>query len=236
MVLRLITGSGLGVIYVVPGEAITTFINFHSVRLYFHTFLTLFANHSRAVPPLWKVICLLGLLIFLVFIQPPYWLIYYSWRPNRPRKTWSLRRTINIQILRKATQLPLKFVWVPKLGEEDIVGMVAEHAARAGTKPIAIPAYWILREGIKWSLEYEKGREDEQMMLYFHSGAFIVRSFPPSYPAFVPTLVSDEDCPNSVLSQRDTRTLCISPECCRSTTCSALGLLLNGGTRSRLRS
>ena len=55
-----------------------------------------------------KVIYLLGFFTVQVFIRLPYWLIYYSWRPNRPRKAWTLRRTIHIQILRKVTQLPFK--------------------------------------------------------------------------------------------------------------------------------
>ena len=34
--------------------------------------------------------------------------------------------------------LNARFVWIPDLGKEDIVGMVAEHATRAGIKSIAI--------------------------------------------------------------------------------------------------
>src|ERR1700753_1314859 len=137
-----------------------------------------------------RVISIFCYLITIPLIRLPFWLIYYSWRPNRPRKNWTLSRTINAQVLRKLTRLPFKlgvvlgqdpslevpqeelesvnarFVWVPELGEEDIVGVVAEHANRAGVKSIAIPAYWMLKEGTKWSLEYDKAGEGEKVMLY----------------------------------------------------------------------
>ena len=146
-----------------------------------------------------KTIHLLGFLVVACF-QFPCWLIYYSWRPNRPRKSWTLQRAINVRIMRNVTQLlklgvtsgrdlslevPQKeleslnarFVWVPELEKEDIVGMVAEHAARAGVKSIAIPAYWILKEGVKWSPAHDKAQKDEKVMLYLHGGAFVVRLF-----------------------------------------------------------
>ena len=185
-----------------------------------------------------KVIYLFHLFIVVVFIQLPCWLIYYSWRPNRPRKTWTLCRTIHVRILQKLTPLPFKlgvfvgrdlslevpqkelesldarFVWIPELEKEDIVGMVAEHAAGPGIMLIAIPAYWILREGTKWSPEHEKAREDEKVMLYLHGGGFAVRFFSPLYPVLVPILVSDGDSPsiasNSILRQRNAPILYIS--------------------------
>jgi acetyl esterase/lipase len=157
-----------------------------------------------------KVIYLLGFLAVIAF-QLPWWLIYYSWRPNRPRKSWTLQRTINVRVMRKITQLPLKlgaldgrdislevpqqeleslnarFVWIEELEKEDIVGVVAEHAARAGITSIAIPAYWIFKEGVKWSPAYEKAQKDEKVMLYLHGGAFIVRLSSPLHPIFVST-------------------------------------------------
>jgi len=148
-----------------------------------------------------KGIYLLGFVAFMIFIRLPYWLIYYSWRPNRPRKGWTLFRTIRVQILRNfAWQLPFKvgvlgrrnlslevpqeeleplnsrFVWIPELEKEDIVGMVEEHATRAGVRSIAIPAYWILKEGAKWSPAYDKAQKDEKVLLYTHGGAFMVCS------------------------------------------------------------
>jgi len=181
-----------------------------------------------------KIIYLLGFFLIMIFIQLPYWLTYYSWRSNRPRNSWTLYRTISIRILRKLTQLPLKlgllgkrdlslevtqeelesldsrFVWIPELEEkEDVVGTVAEHASRARIKSIPIPAYWILREGAKWSSAYDEAREDEKVMLYLHGGAFVVRFFSPSRLFFAPTLVSDGYCssvsPNGVRSQGNTQ-------------------------------
>ncbi|KAF9642927.1 alpha/beta-hydrolase [Thelephora ganbajun] len=153
-----------------------------------------------------KAAYLLGFFTVLVFIRLPYWLVYYSWRSNRPRKSWTLHRTINVQILRKVTRLPFqlgitdkrdlslevpqkkleslnaRFVWIPELEKRDLVGMVAEYAARAAVKSIAIPAYWILKEGTKWSPAYEKAQEDEKVILYFHGGGFLTGTAYPSHP------------------------------------------------------
>ena len=164
-----------------------------------------------------KVIWILGFIATILFIRLPWWFIYYSLRSNRPRKSWSLKRTVNVQLLRKITLLPMKFglvdkrnlslevpqkeleslnarfVWVPELEKEDLVGPVAERATRAHVKSIAIPAYWILKQGSKWSPEYDKAQEGEKVILYFHGGAFVVCSLSLVLRVFVPTSVSDRD-------------------------------------------
>ena len=209
-----------------------------------------------------KGIYLLGFLIVTI-IQLPCWLIYYSWRPNRPRKSWTLQRTIAVRILRKTTRIALglgvlegrdlslevpqeeleslnaRFVWIPELEKEDIVGMVAEHAARAGVESIAIPAYWILKEGTKWSPAYDKAQKDEKMMLYFHGGAFVVRVFH-FYPIFMPTLCFRWGPPIHLTQQHPSpkersNIPHLSPEYCRSTTDSVPCLPWHHGTHSRLR-
>jgi hypothetical protein len=153
-----------------------------------------------------RVLFILGYLITIPLIRLPFWLVYYSWRPNRPRKSWTLHRTINAQILRRFTKLSMKmglvdgrdpllevpqeeleplnarFVWIPELGEEYIVGVIAAHADQARVKSIAVPAYWMLKEGTKWSPEYDKAGEGEKVILYFHGGGFVVRFFPPFLP------------------------------------------------------
>ena len=210
-----------------------------------------------------KVIFLIGFLAITFFVRLPWWFIYYSWRPNRPRKSWTLRRTIQVQILRQITKLSMKFglvsgrnlslevsqeeleplnarfVWVPELGE-DLGGVVAEHAARVGAKSIAIPAYWILKEGSKWSPEHEKPLKDEKVILYFHGGAFVV-----SFCLFRPHFRTNSFFRPEPLIQLTRRRLSprdcsniprLSPGCCRSTTDSVLGLPLGPRTRSHARS
>ena len=203
-----------------------------------------------------------GLFITNVVIRLPWWFIYYSRPRNRPRKSWTLRRAIHVQILRRAAQLPMKygvvdgrdltlevpqkelepfnarFVWVPGLEEEDIVGMVAEHADRTGAKSIAIPAYWIMKEGSEWSPAHEKALKDEKTMLYFHGGAFVVSFF-----SLVPRLCTNSCLrpgPHIRLTRRQlflkdrSNTPHLSPEYCRLTTDLLLGLL-NPGTHSQVR-
>ena len=208
-----------------------------------------------------KTIYLLGFIFTSLFIRLPWWFIFYSWPPNRARNGWSLRRTMNVQILRQVTQLPMKFgvvggrdlslevpqkelesldarfVWIPELGDEDVVGTMAEHANRAGVKSIAIPAYWILKEGAEWSPAHEKALKDEKTMLYFHGGAFVVSFF-----SFVPSRTNSRFRPGAPthLTQRhpfpegQSNTPHVSPEHCRSTTDSVLESP-NPETRSQVR-
>ena len=56
------------------------------------------------------------------------------------------------------------------------MGEVAEHAAEAG---IAIPAYWILKDGVKWSPMHVRASKDEKVILYIHGGEFVVCFFSP---------------------------------------------------------
>ena len=77
--------------------------------------------------------------------------------------------------------LNARFVWIPELEKEDIVGVIAEHATRVGINSIAIPAYWILKDGVKWSPAHNKAGEDEKVILYVHGGGFVVSFFPPSH-------------------------------------------------------
>ncbi|KAF9790472.1 alpha/beta-hydrolase [Thelephora terrestris] len=152
-----------------------------------------------------KIIPLFGFLAIVLFIRLPWWFIYYSWRSNRPRRSWTLHRTIRAQLLRQIASLPTtyglsdgrdlslevpqeeleplsaRFVWIPEL-KEDLVGALGEHAASAGVKSIAIPAYWILKEGSRWSPEHEKPLKDEKVMVYFHGGAFVLGTAYPTHP------------------------------------------------------
>jgi hypothetical protein len=94
------------------------------------------------------------------------------------------KRDLSLEVSqRELESLNARFVWVPELEKEDLVGLVAEHAARAGVRSIAIPAYWIFKEGSGWRPEREGARGDEKVMLYFHGGGFVVSfsSFEP-YP------------------------------------------------------
>ena len=77
--------------------------------------------------------------------------------------------------------LNARFVWIPELEKEEIVGVVGEHATRAGIGSIAIPAYWILKDGVKWSPAHDEAGKDEKVILYVHGGAFVVRFFSPSH-------------------------------------------------------
>ena len=90
---------------------------------------------------------------------------------------------------------------------------MAEHAARAGIMSIAIPAYWILREGTRSSPEHEKGRKDE-VMLYLRGCGFAVRFFSLLHPTLLPIPISDGDRlsipPNSIVRQRNAQVLYVS--------------------------
>jgi len=89
------------------------------------------------------------------------------------------RRDLSLEVPQEELEpLNSRFVWIPELEKGDIVGIVEEYAARAGIKSIAIPAYWILKEGTKWSPAHDKAQKDEKVLLYTHGGAFMVCSPP----------------------------------------------------------
>jgi len=52
---------------------------------------------------------------------------------------------------KKQRSLSSWVVWMLELEKEDIVEMTEEYAARGRIKSGSIPAYCILKEGIKWS-------------------------------------------------------------------------------------
>ena len=95
----------------------------------------------------------------------------------------------------------------------------------------------VLKDGIKWSTEYERAQEDEKVLLYLHGGTFLVR-----FLFFVPRLHANI-CHRWGLHTRLTQqrllpreysiVLCLFPECYRSTTDSVPGLLWNPRTRSQ---
>jgi hypothetical protein len=201
-----------------------------------------------------KIIRLLAVVVTTLLIRLPWWFVYYSWPPNRPRKSWTLGRTIWVQLLRQTTNLPMKlgvvfdkrdlslevpqeklesvnarFTWIPELEKDDIVGMVGEHAARAGVKSIVIPAYWIMKEGFEWSPTHEKALKDEKTMVYIHGGAFVVSFFSPTLCLRTNPLFFRVGLPTRLTQQRPfqkdrSNTLHPSPECCRSITDSLLAL------------
>ena len=211
-----------------------------------------------------KTFYLLGFAVTTLCIRLPWWTIYYSWRPNRPRKTWSLGRTIRVQILRKITRLVMRagivsdgrdlslevpqkeleslnarFVWVPELEKEDIVGLVAECAARAAVESIAIPAYWILKEGTEWSPAHEKALKDEKTMLYLHGGGFVVSFFSfalclRTYTCFRPELPI-RPIRQQLFPKHRSNIPQLSPESCPSITDSVLDRRSRPGTHSQLR-
>ena len=121
------------------------------------------------------------------------------------------------------------------LPSRPIPGMVAEHAASVRIKSIAIPVHWILKDGAEWSPAYDKARKDE-MILCFHSGAFMVWLCSPPHPFFELTFVIDgyrhPSHPTAPVPKGCSNVPPFSPGYCRSTIDSVPGLLENGGTHS----
>jgi acetyl esterase/lipase len=139
------------------------------------------------------------------------------------------KRDLSLEVPQKELDsLNARFTWVPELEREDLVGLVAECAARVGVKSIAIPAYWILKEGFEWSSQHEKALKGEKTMVYLHGGGFVVSLFSP-VPFSHTNLCFRLGMPFRLIQQRvfqkhPSNILNLSPEYCRSTTDSALGL------------
>ena len=125
------------------------------------------------------------------------------------------RRDLSLEVPQEELgSLNSRFVWIPELEKGDTVGMVEEYASRAGVKSIAIPAYWFLKDGTKWSPACDKTRKDEKVILYLHGGAFMACFSSHLYPVIVLTFVADGDCtpvpPDCIYPQRDTQIFHVS--------------------------
>lgn len=145
----------------------------------------------------WKSLYLFGFVLHL-FIKIPYWILTSIPRKNRPRPTWSIKKCVNVYILRRLTEFPVKlgvvikrdltievsdatlknakFAWIPGLKEARIKGELKEYAEKAGVTPVKIPGYWQYKPGTV-NASIEPPKEGEKVIYHLHGGSLYVSNY-----------------------------------------------------------
>ncbi|KAJ8496084.1 hypothetical protein ONZ51_g1350 [Trametes cubensis] len=111
----------------------------------------------------------------LVFVKLPIWTLYYLPRSTRPRRAWSLKRTLIVRTIQTlfatgrtvdmrggakpavADKLDdadkvlrdanAKSAWIEPIPEELFCGELRRYAEITGVAPVRIPGYWMLKKG-----------------------------------------------------------------------------------------
>jgi acetyl esterase/lipase len=134
----------------------------------------------------------------------PYWLVRAIVPSLRPRRSWSIRRTVGINLLRLSFTILHKVgplakspdhkeldakkgilgVWVEPISSSYVIGEVERWAAQAGVQPIKLPGYWIHEKGS--SIEMGAPPAPGEKVVYaLHGGGYISLSAHPKDPTAV---------------------------------------------------
>ncbi|TFK53952.1 alpha/beta-hydrolase [Heliocybe sulcata] len=133
------------------------------------------------------------------FIYVPIWTIIYLPPFLRPRRGWSLWRTIRVRILQKGVAISAKtgpFMrspdhlalvkdakgdWVEPIPEELILGGIKCMAVAARVGPVRLPGYWLDREGSDIPI-HKSPMPGEKVLYHLHGGGYAVLSANPNDP------------------------------------------------------
>lgn len=126
------------------------------------------------------------------FVRLPYWIISSIFPASRPRRSWSLGKSLGVagmrayvntffetglpfsvgndpdQVARLPNAAELGFTWVPPLPEELIVGEVKELATRNSVKVMKTSGYWMCN-GLSMEVARQPAHSQEKIILHFHS-------------------------------------------------------------------
>ncbi|KAF8057580.1 alpha/beta-hydrolase [Lyophyllum atratum] len=133
-----------------------------------------------------------------LFLRLPYWVVSALFPSNRPRRSWSLGRTVVVRGLQavvnimydvgltggpdpnEASKSPdaLGFVWVKGVSQEHITGRVAAAAKKNNVKPETISGYWYGKRDKDGRYAY-RAKTNEKVIYYFHGGGHVSGSSNP---------------------------------------------------------
>ncbi|KAF7346246.1 Alpha/beta-hydrolase [Mycena sanguinolenta] len=148
-----------------------------------------------------KALYLTSAIIFLLFVRIPIWTIQYIFPFGRPRRQWSLGRSLIVSclgvflnILYSTSLLPSPpieklakdgadagFVWIeatPSL----IHGDVSEKARKNGVEAVRTGGFWFGERGADGKAGQKAG-PDELVFYHFHGGGFVMGTSDPSTSA-----------------------------------------------------
>ncbi|EGO01322.1 hypothetical protein SERLA73DRAFT_179485 [Serpula lacrymans var. lacrymans S7.3] len=136
-------------------------------------------------------------LLFIVFLFIPYHVVKYAPRAWRPRKSWSLQRSVGIAFVRYLGKVEekvgsmlsfptheaikegpgVKALWinpVPELMNKQL----QQWAAISGVQPIRIPGYWMDKQGLDFTIGAPL-QSGEKILYRLHGGAYTLLSSHP---------------------------------------------------------
>ncbi|KAI1789469.1 alpha/beta-hydrolase [Ganoderma leucocontextum] len=137
-----------------------------------------------------KTVYLLGAAVYVLGALPV-WTVANALPSTRPRRSWTLKRSLVVTILRNAAviiystslQAPptleacekdahaLGFVWV-KATPDLVVGEVHELAEKNGVEAVPTAGFWIGPRGPDGNSDYPAG-SDEKVVYHFHGGGHV---------------------------------------------------------------
>ncbi|KAF8515546.1 alpha/beta-hydrolase, partial [Gautieria morchelliformis] len=134
-----------------------------------------------------------------LFIRLPYWTIVSAIPACRPKRTWSMRRSFTVRLLKAMVGLfsaigyptpegdPVKdskaasttgFVWVDGIPDEFIKGEVAAMAKKNSVLPARIYGYWFGKRASDGS-HGQRASPGELVYYHLHGGVFVTGSCSP---------------------------------------------------------
>ena len=123
----------------------------------------------------------------------PVWVLVNALPSMRPRRSWSLRRTLSVRSFRFIidfwywTALPpnpplesfekdaqsLGFVWVPPVSPDLVVGEIKEFAELNGVASERVGGFWIGGRGLNGEFG-QHVRAEDKVVYHIHGGGYIV--------------------------------------------------------------
>ncbi|KIJ59491.1 hypothetical protein HYDPIDRAFT_33178 [Hydnomerulius pinastri MD-312] len=146
-----------------------------------------------------KALYILYTVITVPSVRVPYWIITSILPAWRPRKRWTLYRTLNVYALQAAVKFvfatgaftgdapeksqrnadKLGFVWVEPLPAELVRGDVTEAALVNDVSPAQVHGYWV-GKGVGNGSHARKAKSGEKVLYHFHGGGFVFGSSHPN--------------------------------------------------------
>ncbi|KAH7343936.1 Alpha/Beta hydrolase protein [Rhizoctonia solani] len=136
----------------------------------------------------------------LVLLKLPFWTALYFIGVNKPRSSWTLKKTLLLNAIREILDAPSRtgnargrdftkevaakdcqdahFIWVDSVPSELIVGEIKRLAQVCGAQSVRIPAYGFG----KWDSARDLARDGERIVLNLHGGAYIAGTAHPEDP------------------------------------------------------
>ncbi|KAJ1308505.1 hypothetical protein OPQ81_004209 [Rhizoctonia solani] len=136
----------------------------------------------------------------LVLLKIPFWTALYFVGVNKPRPSWTLKKTLVLNAIRDVIDAPSRtgntrgrdytkevaakdcqdacFIWVDGVPPELTVGEIKRLAQVCGAQPVRIPAYGFG----KWGSARDPARDGEKIILNLHGGAYIAGTAHPEDP------------------------------------------------------